>query len=145
MMDPEIATHISDQIAIHMQGIETLVWFITTINAIFLGLLALFGYWIWDVHKKAGSAVSGPECEKRNDKHYDDVESLRLEIKGDSDRLGDSFSKDLARASKERDTAILALKEQVVAFMDKSSSQHQANFEVLVEVLRDIGCDKKKH
>ena len=67
-----------------------------------------------------------------------------FEIKGDSEKLGNGFSKDLARASKDRDTAILALKDQVMIFMDKAVSQYQSNFEVLVEVLRDIKCDSKK-
>ena len=144
-MDPVISTQIADQIAMQMEGIKSFIWFVSIINTIFLALASLYGYWIWDVHKKVGSSVSGADCELRNDKHYADVENLRLEIKGDSEKLGDGFSKDLARASKERDAAIFALKEQVVAFMDKSSSQHQSNFEVLVQVLRDIGCDNKEH
>lgn len=143
-MDSQLAAQISEQVALHTQGTQTLVWFITVVNAIFLGLLSLFGYWIWDLNKKVGKTVSGPECELRNDKHYSDVEKLRLEIKDDSEKLSERLTKGLERSSRERDAAIKALEKKVDGFMATVNDQQQSNFKVLVGVLRDIGCSNPK-
>ena len=137
-MDSVLLTQIADQIALQIGGVKNIIWFITVVNAIFLALLSLFGYWIWDLNKKVGMAVSGPECEARNNSQFLNTETLRLEIKADAEKLAERFSQDLEKSGKQRDAAIAALGGQLSLFMNKVSDQHQANFEILVEALRDI-------
>lgn len=145
-MDPQVSAQITSQIELQMEMIQILFWFVGIVTTIFLSLITLFGYWIWDLNRKVGRAVSGPECEKRNGKHYGDVENLRLEIKDDSEKLSERLTKGLERSSRERDAAIKALEKKVDGFMSTVTNQQQSNFEVLVGVLRDIGCDNpKKH
>ncbi len=69
------------------QDITSVLWLIGIAMTIMMGILSIYGYWIWDLHKKTGKTVSGDDCERRNEKHYGDVEKLRLEIKTDFKEL----------------------------------------------------------
>ena len=69
------------------QDITSIFWLIGIAITIMMGVLSIYGYWIWDLHKKIGRSVDGDSCERRNEKHYGDVEKLRLEIKGDFKEL----------------------------------------------------------
>ena len=61
-----------------------------------------------------------------------------MEIKDDSNKLAQDFTKSLERSSRDHGAAIGGLREQVVTFMDKSDERHQANFEVLVDLIKDL-------
>ena len=154
-MDSQLSIQIAEQVSLQMESLKYLMWFVGVTVTIVLGFVALYGYWIWDLNKKVGVSVSGSDCELRNDKHYSDVGNLRLEIKGDSEKLGQSFKENseklgrsfkenLERSSRERDSAIKALEKKVDGFMATVNDQQQSNFKVLVGVLRDIGCSNPK-
>ena len=156
-MDPQIPVQIAGQIEAYMEGIKAILWFVSLVNVIFLGLLSLFGYWIWDLNKKIATAVTGADCELRNNHHYEDTEKLRLEVKGDIEKHGlqvdkdlkemtDRFAYGMKRLSKESESAIKSLKAIFVEHNKALSAQnqinvdqHQKNFEALVGVLKDIG------
>ena len=48
-----------------------------------LAMVAMYGYWIWDLNKKISTAVTGAECESRNESQYGCTRDLRLEVKDD--------------------------------------------------------------
>jgi hypothetical protein len=141
-MDLEVSAQIANQIALQMEGIKALIWFFGIVNTMLLALGTLYGYWLWDLNRKVGVAVTGAECEARNNSQFANTGDLRLEIKDDSETLTKRFTEGLARSDRERDTALASLQKQIEAFMTNSESQHQNNFETVVDVLREIGCKK---
>lgn len=141
-METEIATQVAAQLQIQATGMRNMMWFMVVVNGIFLALISLFGYWIWDLNKKVGRAVQGSDCEERNKLQYATTEKLRLEIKEDAKMLADKFSQDLEKSSVQRDKAIASLQAQLTLYTEKVGLQQQANFDVIVDVLREIGCSK---
>ena len=140
-------------------SITMIMWIVGISLSLMMGTLALYGKWIWDLNKKVAHAVTGSECEKRNENHYGENKDLRLEVKKDIEILGTHFEKDMRhmsdrfadgmkRLGTERDHAISDLKEQIInhhkiiaAQNQANLDQHQANFELLVGVLKEIGCN----
>ncbi len=131
--------------------ITALISLIAIVFTVVMGMLTLYGYWIWDLNKKVSSSVAGPDCEQRNENHYQEAKSLRLEVKADFEKMSAEvsrrFSEGMARLSREREVSINSLKDQldiynnmVLANNKANVEQHQANFELLVDALKEIGC-----
>jgi hypothetical protein len=142
-----------------VQGqITSLITLMSIISVITMGILILYGKWIWDLNKKVSTSVNGPDCEQRNENHYKDAKELRLEVKADfremsenmtneMEKVSKRFAEGMSRLGKEREVSIGALKEQlgiynnmVLANSKANVEQHQENFKLLVDALKEIGC-----
>lgn len=122
------------------------IW--STLN---VGILIMYGRWIWELNKKSSKGVAGSDCEQRNENHYKDAKAMRLEVKADFEKMAievsKRFSEGMARLSREREVSINSLKDQldiynsmVLANNKANTEQHQANFALLVDALKEIGC-----